>query len=119
MPVGARYKEAAAHLLAWMASPEILAEAAYAHAMLPSSRTAARDPRFQQVPNYDLFVDLLAHPNARHMAVWPLNSELNEALGQVEETLFQQGGDPVRLLNKAQAGLAPKFEEGRPHQERP
>jgi spermidine/putrescine-binding protein len=46
IPAGAMDKEAAANLLAWMMSPEILAEAAYANSLLPASRTSAQDPRF-------------------------------------------------------------------------
>lgn len=64
IPAGATDKEAATQLLAWMMSPEILAETAYAHAMLPASRTAAEDPRFRQFASLELLLDLLAHPNA-------------------------------------------------------
>ena len=64
LPAGGRNLEAAARLLAWMMSPEIVAEGTYANATLPTSRRAARDARFQQLPNWSVFMDLLAHPNA-------------------------------------------------------
>jgi multiple sugar transport system substrate-binding protein len=64
VPARATDKEAAVHLLAWMTSPEVVAEAAYANSFLPTSRTAAQDPRFQQNPDFKVFVDLLTHPNA-------------------------------------------------------
>jgi multiple sugar transport system substrate-binding protein len=64
LPVGARDKEAAARLLAWMMSPEIAAEAADATASLPASRQAAQDPRFRQDPALRVFADLLGHPSA-------------------------------------------------------
>jgi ABC-type glycerol-3-phosphate transport system substrate-binding protein len=65
IPARAVDKEAAVHLLAWMTSPEIVAEAAHTNSFLPTSQKAAQDPRFQQNPDL-MFMDLLAHPNA-----WP------------------------------------------------
>jgi multiple sugar transport system substrate-binding protein len=65
IPTGAVDKEAAAGLLAWMMSPQVVAEVAYDTSTLPTSRTAARDPRFHEIPYFQLFMDLMAHPNAR------------------------------------------------------
>ena len=41
--------EAATGLLAWMMSPQVVAEVACDTASLPASRTAARDPRFAPI----------------------------------------------------------------------
>jgi ABC-type glycerol-3-phosphate transport system substrate-binding protein len=112
-------KEAAATLLAWMMSPETLAEAAYANSMLPTSRTAARDPRFQEIPGFGAFIELVAHPNAAHTVTTPISPELNEALGQVETELLHQGGDPVPLLNEIQAVFAAKLKEALAYHDRP
>jgi multiple sugar transport system substrate-binding protein len=65
IPAGATDRQAAADLLAWMMSPEIVAEEAYTRANLPTSREAAQDSRFQRIPNFGLFIQLLAHPNAK------------------------------------------------------
>jgi multiple sugar transport system substrate-binding protein len=111
IPAGALDKEAAANLLAWMMSPGILAEAAYAHALLPTSRLAAREPRFGEIPGFGLFVDLLAHPHAGATLTTPISQALNEALGRVEEEVLHRGGDPVPLLDEVQAGLAPGLRE--------
>jgi multiple sugar transport system substrate-binding protein len=119
LPAGAMDKEAAVQLLAWMMSPETLAEAAYANSLLPTSRTAAQDPRFQQIPSLGAFVDLLAHPNAKPAVTTPISLELNEALGQGEEELLHRGGDPVQLLNGVQAEIAPKLEEALSYREGP
>jgi multiple sugar transport system substrate-binding protein len=119
IPAGAMDKEQAVQLLAWMASPEILSEAAYANSLLPTSRTSAQDPRFQQIPNFRLFMDLMAHANAKPAVTTPISVELNEVLGQVEVELLNKGGDPVPLLNEVQAGIAPKLEEALSYQGRP
>jgi multiple sugar transport system substrate-binding protein len=111
LPAGALDREAAAHLLAWMMSPEIVADSAYASATVPTSRLAAQDPGFQQIPHFRMFMDLLDHPNAKPAVTTPINAELNEALGQVELELLHKGGDPVPRLDEVQAELAPKLEK--------
>jgi len=112
IPAGAKDKEAAAELVAWMVSPEIVADAAYASAVLPTSRTAALDARFQQDPHLQVFMGLLDDRNARYVVSTPISAELNEALRQVEEKLLHEGSDPVPLLDEIQSGLGPKLEGG-------
>jgi multiple sugar transport system substrate-binding protein len=113
IPAGAKDREAAADLLAWMMSPEIVAEAAYTHASLPTSRQAAQDPRFRQIPGLEVFLALMAHPNARGAVTTPIDPELNEALGRVEEQLLhgRGGGVPMLLLNEVQAQLSAKLRD--------
>jgi len=119
IPAGAMDKDAAVQLLTWMTSSENLAEAAYANSLLPTSRTSAQDPRFQQLPNFKAFVDLMAHANAKHSVTTPISSELNLALGQVEEEVLHGGGDPVPLLNEVQAELAVELREALAYHDRP
>jgi ABC-type glycerol-3-phosphate transport system substrate-binding protein len=104
LPSGAIDQDAAAGLLAWMMSPEIAAEAAVAHALLPASRRAAQDPRFQD-PGFPVFLDLLAHPNAAPAAVTPVRPALNQALEALEAELVHSGGDPASRLDALQAEL--------------
>jgi ABC-type uncharacterized transport system YnjBCD substrate-binding protein len=111
IPAGAMDKEMAADLLAWMMSPEIVAEEAQATASLPTSRMAAQDPRFDELPFFELFIDLLAHPNAKPAATTPVTLELNEALGKVEEKILKEGSDPALLLNEVQTELAANLKE--------
>jgi multiple sugar transport system substrate-binding protein len=61
IPAGAVDKEAATQLLAWMNGSKILAEAAYASAMLPTSRAAAQDPIFRQIPNFEILMNHISH----------------------------------------------------------
>ena len=116
---GAVDKEAAANLLAWMMSPEIVAEAAEANALLPTSRTAARDPRFQSVPDLRVFLDLMAQANAKPAVTTAMTQELSEALDRIEEEVLHQGGDPVLLLDQLQAGLESQKKEALSFQARP
>ncbi len=111
LPAGAMDKEAAVQLLAWMMSPEIVAEAALANSLLPTSRTAAQDPRFRQDPGIQVFLDLLANPNAQPAVTTLISAELNEALDEIEAEVLYKGGDPLSLLNQVQAALTAKLEE--------
>jgi hypothetical protein len=102
-----------------MMSPEIVAEAAYANSLLPTSRTAAQDLRFQQMPSFKVFMDLMAHLNAQPALTTPISAGLNEALGQVEQELLHKGGEPVALLNEVQSELAAKLREALSYQDTP
>jgi len=111
IPSGVKDKEAAARLLAWMMSPEIVAEEMVANSNLPTSRIAAQDPRFAQIPNFDVFLKLMGHPNAKYIITTPISMEVNDRLGQIEEQVLHTGADPVPLLNEAQAELAPLLKQ--------
>jgi multiple sugar transport system substrate-binding protein len=118
VPTGSLDKAAAVRLLAWLTSPEVVADAADSASMLPTNRTAARDRRFQE-PNLQLFLDLLAGPNARPSLTSPASPDVNQALSQLEESLLLKGGDPRSLLAERQAELAPKLEEAAAHGDAP
>ena len=65
IPKGTIDKAAAVRLLAWMISPENLAEAADVHFMLPVTRMATQDARFQKNPAFKLFIELMDSTNTR------------------------------------------------------
>lgn len=111
IPSRAKNKEMSAKLLAWMMSPEIVAEEMYANANLPTSKKAAQDPRFQENPMFKVFIDLMSNPNVKTLITTPIGLELNEALTSVEEQVLHTGADPVPLLNAVQEEFAPKLQE--------
>ena len=88
IPSNAPAKQAAAELLAWMMSPEIVAEIAVSTNSLPTSRTAAVDPRFQQTSNFEVFMDLLAAPNTLGLVSTPFNQEIITDLLETEKELL-------------------------------
>ncbi|MBE0695576.1 MAG: extracellular solute-binding protein, partial [Anaerolineaceae bacterium] len=106
IPSGVKDEDASAKLLAWMMSPEILAEEMVANYNLPTSTKSAADPRFRENAKFVLFMDLMAGKNAKPALTTPITAELSEAMGQVEEQVLHAGKDPVPLLNEVQA----KFE---------
>lgn len=111
IPSGAKDKAASAKLLAWMMSPEIVAEEMVANANLPTSKKAAQDPRFLENPKFKVFLDLMSSPNAYPMITSLISLELNDAYSLVEEQVLHAGADPKPLLDQLQAEFAPKLEE--------
>ncbi len=108
LPTGAADQDLAVKLLAWMMSPDIVAEISLANAMLPTNRTAAEDPRFQQIPFFDVFMDLLTDPNAQFIPATSFSLELNDALREAEQgALHQDGHSPDALLDEVQAQFWP------------
>jgi multiple sugar transport system substrate-binding protein len=111
IPSGAKDKDASAKLLAWMMSPEIVAEEFCFNANLPTSKKAAEDPCFTENAKFKVFMDLMAHPNASHIITTPISLEFNDAYGVVLEKAVHNGEDPEPLLNQLQEEFAPKLEE--------
>jgi len=110
IPTGAADQDLAANLLAWMMSPEVVAEISLTNAMLPSSRTAAQDPRFFVSPDFEIFMALLDSPQAQFAPASSYGAKLNEKLQMVEKSiLYQQKGTPEVLLDEVQA----EFSSGR------
>jgi hypothetical protein len=112
-PSEATDKEASARLLASMMSPGTVAEWSVAFPSLPTSRPGARDPRFQQIPQLQVSMDLMARPNPNRAVTAPIRPELNKDLRQIErELLHREGAIPLPLLNEIHAQLLPRLSEG-------
>jgi multiple sugar transport system substrate-binding protein len=111
IPAKAKDLEASAKLLAWMMSPQIIADEMVVNANLPTSKKAAQDPRFSEKPKFKLFVDLMASPNAVAYVTTPISLELEAALATVEEQVVHTGADPEPLLNEVQDKFAPMLAE--------
>jgi multiple sugar transport system substrate-binding protein len=104
IPSGGLDKASAANLLAWLMLPETVAEISTVNTSLPTSQAAALDPRFQQIPYFQVFMDLMAGAGSSYNISTPISLELNTALGMVEkELLHKQGGEPASLLGELQA----------------
>jgi multiple sugar transport system substrate-binding protein len=110
IPSGVEDKEAAQDLLAWMVSPEIVAEEMVANFNLPSSKQAAEDERFHENEKFEVFLSLMSDANARAPILTPINAEVDTALGQIEEQVLHTCAEPLPLLEEAQAELQPQLD---------
>lgn len=111
VPAATKNKQATAKLLAWMESPQTVADIMYQMANLPSSKKAAEDPRFKTIKNFPVFISVMAHPKSSGLLNSPVNQELNDAITKAEEAIWQQGADPAKLLNDIQKEFEPKLAE--------
>jgi multiple sugar transport system substrate-binding protein len=110
IPAGAPNKDASAKLLAWMMSPDIVAEEFCFNANLPTSKTA-KDPCFTENPKFKVFTDLMSSPNATYIITTPISLEFNDAYGLVFEQVVHNGADPKPLLDDLQAEFEPKLQD--------
>ena len=109
IPSGAANKEASAKLLAWMMSPEVVAEEFCFNANLPTSKKAAEDPCFTSNPKFKVFTDLISSPNAKIIVTTPISLEFNDAWGLVIEQVLHAGMDPKPILDDLQAEFEVKL----------
>ncbi len=110
IPANAKNKDASADLLAWMMSPEVVAEEFCFNANLPTSKKAAQDKCFTENPKFKVFMDLMANPNATHVVTTPISLEFNDAYAVVLEKAVHNGEDPKTLLDQLQAEFEPKLQ---------
>ena len=111
IPSGAQNKDASAKLLAWMMTPDIVAEEFCYNANLPTSKKAAEAECFQSNPKFKLFVDLMGSPNASFIPTTPISIEINDAFAQIEQAVLHTGADPKPLLDAMQTEFEPKLQE--------
>ena len=112
IPAGAKNKDASAKLLAWMMSPEIVAEEFCFNANLPTSKKAAEDKCFTENPKFKVFTDLMANPNASNIVTTPISLEFMDAYGVAGvERVVHNGEDPKTVMDELQAEFEPKLQE--------
>ena len=111
IPSGVKDVEASGKLLAWMMSPEIVAEEMVANYNLPSNKQAAEDPRFHENEKFVVFMELANSPNATSHIFTPISGEFWTELEMVEEQVLHAGADPEPLLQEAQDKLQALLDE--------
>ena len=111
IPSGVKNPQASGLLLSWMMSPEILAEEMVANFNLPTTKEAAKDPRFLENKRFVLFMDLMANPNATTLVYTAINAEVNDSLGNIETEVLQTGAEPLPLLEPAEQLLQASLDE--------
>jgi multiple sugar transport system substrate-binding protein len=102
IPSGGKQKTEAAKLLAWMMSPEIVAEEFCRNANLPTSKKAAEDPCFDINEQFKVFVDLAASPNIKPLITTPISLEINDAFSTASEEILHTGADSQETLDVIQ-----------------
>ncbi len=111
IPSGVKSKDASGKLLAWIVSPEIVAEEMSANFNLPTSKKAAQDARFHENRKFEVFLNLMGDPNASTSPLTAISAELNTELGQIEEQVVHAGAEPEPLLQAADEKLQPLLDK--------
>jgi multiple sugar transport system substrate-binding protein len=111
IPSHAANKEWSGKLLAWMVSPDIVAEEFSFNANLPTSKKAAEDPRFAAIKGFDTFINIMGNPASQDWITSPIQQELTTDMGTAEEKVLRECADPKPLLDEIQAKYAPLLAE--------
>jgi multiple sugar transport system substrate-binding protein len=98
IPAGVKNAELSAKALAYLQGPEPLATFMSQNGNLPTTGTAAKDPRFLEDPKFKVFLDLLAGPNAKSHVFSPVNSELMTVVGEAEENSFRDPAFDIKAF---------------------
>ncbi|HJZ46135.1 MAG TPA: ABC transporter substrate-binding protein [Roseiflexaceae bacterium] len=112
IPANVKDVDLAWKMFSWMEQPQNVADVMVNNGNLPTSKKAATDPRFREDPNLALFLDLASGPNAKGYIFTPINSELSDKFGKIEEQAIRgQISDVKDELQKAQDELQPMLDE--------
>jgi multiple sugar transport system substrate-binding protein len=112
IPANVKDVDLAWKMFSWMEQPQNVADVMVNNGNLPTSKKAAADPRFREDPNLAIFLDLANGANAKGYTYTPINSELNDKFGPIEEQAIRgQITDIKGELQKAQDELQPMLEE--------
>jgi multiple sugar transport system substrate-binding protein len=111
VPSGVKNPDASGKLLAWMMSPEIVAEEMVENFNLPSSGKAAEDPRFHENEKFAEFLKLANSSNAVSAIFSAIHGELITELELIEEQVLHAGADPEPLLQEMQEKLQKMLDE--------
>jgi multiple sugar transport system substrate-binding protein len=112
IPANVKDVDLAWKMFSWMEQPKTVADVMVNNGNLPTSKKAAVDPRFREDPNLAIFLDLANGPNAKGYTYTPINSELNDKLGTIEEQAIRGQIDDIKgELQKAQDELQPMLDE--------
>jgi ABC-type glycerol-3-phosphate transport system substrate-binding protein len=98
IPSGSPDRAAALDLLSWLMSPEILSDAALTFGFLPPSQPAAADSRFQEVPYFEEFMDILKNQNTSYVSSAIISHDLNIDLVKAEKDILYKGTDVEESL---------------------
>jgi len=108
IPIRAVDKNLSVNLLTWMMSPEAVADISFANGMLPTNRTAAEDPRFQQIAYFDLFMNLMDSPDASFTPASIFSEDVNRVIREAEKEIFYQNGESAKtVLDQMQTNFTP------------
>jgi multiple sugar transport system substrate-binding protein len=111
IPSNVKDTGAAGKLLAWLMEPEIVADFFVENFNLPTSKEAAKDPRFAENEKFMVFVELMGDPNAMTIPHTLIDTDISTEMGMIEEQVLHAGADPEPLLQEAQEKLQPMLDE--------
>ncbi len=110
VPANAKNVKETGMLLAWMMEAKNQVDMMIQIPNLPSSHAAAADPRWAQLPDLQLFIDIMNGGKAQNIYVGPVTYDILTELSTIQEKVFLNGEDPAPLLKAAQETIQAKLD---------
>jgi multiple sugar transport system substrate-binding protein len=110
VPANAQNIEETGKLIAWMMEAKSQTDMMIQIPNLPSSHAAAADPRWVELPDLQLFIDIMNSGKAQNIYLGPVTYDILTAVSQIQEKVFLAGEDPAPLLQAAQAEIQAKLD---------
>jgi multiple sugar transport system substrate-binding protein len=111
VPANAQNLNETGMLLAWMLEAKNQTDMMIQIPNLPSSHAAAADPRWPELPDLQLFIDIMNSGKAQNIYIGPVTYDILTSMSQIQEKVFLAGEDPAPLLQAAQVELQAKLDE--------
>jgi multiple sugar transport system substrate-binding protein len=110
VPANAQNIEETGKLLAWMMEAKNQVDMMIQIPNLPSSHAAAADPRWAELPDLQLFIDIMNGGKAQNIYVGPVTYDIITEISSIQEKVFLAGQDPAPLLKSSQEALQAKLD---------
>ncbi|MGE5123265.1 MAG: extracellular solute-binding protein [Acidobacteriaceae bacterium] len=111
VPANAQNLTETGKLLAWMMEAKNQVDMMIQIPNLPSSHAAAADSRWSELPDLQLFIDIMNGGKAQNIYVGPVTYDILTELSAIQEKVFLAGEDPAPLLKAAQETIQAKLDE--------
>lgn len=98
IPANAQNKEAAAEFLAYLVSDEAMVDFAMALGNLPARTSLLDDPAFDEISQFDAWLESLQSPNLGVMSSAPYNSEYGTDLGAAFDAVVRMTQTPTDAM---------------------
>lgn len=98
IPANSQHKEEACELLSYLLGEGPMTDFTLALGNLPSRTLLLESPAYDEIPNFDVWLDALASPNAKALASQPYSQEYLDDLGAAFDKVVRDIEEPQAAL---------------------
>ena len=111
IPSNSKHKKEAAAFLAYMMGDKAMTDFTLALGNLPSKISLLTNPAYASIPNFDVWLNNLASPNAKSLASTPYSAQYSTDLGTAFDSVLRGVATPTEAM-KSVAKKATSYNAG-------